>query len=157
METLFGVWPWYIAGPLLGIFVPLLLLVGNRQFGISSTLDQICYSYLPRGKKSLQHFSEKENRWKLFFGIGIVVGAAFSVWFLTNPTHAFLPQDYYSLGGLLLLFVGGLFIGFGTRYANGCTSGHAIFGLSILSAGSLKATISFFVGGLIYTAFTLLF
>jgi uncharacterized membrane protein YedE/YeeE len=52
-----------------------------------------------------------------------------------------------------LLLVGGVLIGFGTRYAGGCTSGHAISGLSNLQIPSLKAVIGFFIGGLIMSYF----
>lgn len=151
MDAIFGLWQWYIAGPLLGLFVPLLLYVGNKQFGISRSLESICYSVLPGGKNVLRDFVSSDNLWRVFFVAGIVIGGYIASLFLTNYPVNYLPQEYFSLAGIFKLFFGGLLVGFGTRYANGCTSGHSIFGLSILSSSSLKATISFFIGGLFYT------
>ncbi|MDE3058797.1 MAG: YeeE/YedE family protein, partial [Bacteroidota bacterium] len=95
----------------------------------------------------------EENGWKIFFVGGSALGAFIASHFLSSATVHFLPDKYYSAAGYAKLFIGGLLVGFGTRYANGCTSGHTIFGLSILQTSSLKATISFFAGGLIYTFF----
>ena len=152
MDALFGVWAWYIGGPLLGIFVPLLLLAGNKQFGISTTFEHFCYSMLPGGKKISKTYNAPKNTWKIYFVGGIVIGAFLASTFLSDKAVQFLPPDYYSPEGSIKLLIGGVLIGFGTRYANGCTAGHSIFGLSILNAGSLKATVSFFAGGLIYTS-----
>ena len=65
------------------------------------------------------------------------------------PTSLFSGESLFTLRGFILMVVGGFLIGFGTRYAKGCTSGHAITGLSNLHLSSLIATIGFFVGGLI--------
>jgi uncharacterized membrane protein YedE/YeeE len=73
--------------------------------------------------------------------------------FLGSGAVPFLPQEYYTLKGLVFLFAGGFLIGFGSRYANGCTSGHTIAGISTLQLSGLIATLSFFAGGLIYTYF----
>ena len=151
MDTLFGVWEWYIAGPLLGLFVPALLYIGNKQFGLSTSLESICYSVLPGGKRVLKDFISSANLWRVFFVGGIVIGAYIADNFLTHTPNSFLPMEYFSNAGMLKVFIGGILVGFGTRYANGCTSGHSIFGLSIMSSSSLRATISFFAGGLIYT------
>ena len=153
MDIIYGLWEWYIAGPLLGLFVPLLLYVGNKQFGISTSLESICHSSLPGGKKILKDFSYSANIWRLYFVAGIVIGGFIAANYLTDIPVAYLPDAYFSASGIITLFIGGVLVGFGTRYANGCTSGHAIFGLSILSGTSLVATISFFIGGLLYTAF----
>ncbi|MCB0281441.1 MAG: YeeE/YedE family protein [Calditrichaeota bacterium] len=151
MDVLFGVWDWYIGGPLLGLFVPILLLAGNKQFGISTTFEHFCYTILPGGKNVLKTYNVSKNSWKVYFVAGIVLGAFIASTFLSEGPVQFLPPEYYSLQGALKLFMGGVLIGFGTRYANGCTAGHSIFGLSILNAGSFKATVSFFAGGVIYT------
>jgi len=151
MDALFGLWEWYIAGPLLGLFVPALLYVGNKQFGLSTSLESICYSVLPGGKRVLKDFISSVNIWRIFFVAGIVIGAYIANAYLTSNPKPFLPEEYFSTAGMIKVFIGGILVGFGTRYANGCTSGHAIFGLSIMSSASLRATISFFVGGLIYT------
>lgn len=155
MDAIYGLWEWYIAGPLLGLFVPALLYIGNKQFGLSTSLESICYSVLPGGKKVLKDFVSSANVWRVFFVAGIVIGAYIANTYLSKAPIQFLPEEYFSTMGMIKIFIGGIFVGFGTRYANGCTSGHAIFGLSILSPASLKATISFFIGGLIYTGIVL--
>jgi hypothetical protein len=99
----------------------------------------------------------QENGWKLFFSLGIAIGAFIVSKFLSSAPLHFLPEQYYTATGYLKLFAGGMLVGFGTRYANGCTSGHSIFGLSILQSSSLKATLSFFAGGLFYTFIASLF
>ena len=71
------------------------------------------------------------------------------------PTEMYNLEAITSLKGLILLIIGGLLVGFGTRYAGGCTSGHAITGLSSLQKPSLIAVIGFFIGGLIMTNFIL--
>lgn len=151
MNGFFENWNWYIAGPLIGLFVPLLLWTGNKAFGISSSFAHICYAILPEKKKQIMNYDYKANAWKFLFVIGIAAGAFISVNFLSVEKTAFLPQNYYTLGGMIKLFFGGLLVGFGTRYANGCTSGHSITGLSLLQSSSLKATLAFFAGGLFYT------
>lgn len=148
---IFEIWPWYIAGPLIGLFVPLLLIVGNKIFGISSSFEHLCTIIFPKSRSELIGFDYENNKWKLFFVIGIGIGALIAVNFLSETEPVFLPEKYYSIFGMIHLFIGGLLVGFGTRYADGCTSGHAITGLSLLNLGSLKSTISFFAGGLIYT------
>jgi len=153
MNWIFEFWSWYIAGPIIGLFVPALLIVSNKMLGISSALEHLCMMILPKEKHSIFNFNWKESGFKIYFVVGIMIGAYVATKFLSTAHVSFLPQHYYSWSGYLTLFIGGILIGFGTRYANGCTSGHSIFGLSILQSSSLKATISFFVGGLIYTFF----
>jgi uncharacterized membrane protein YedE/YeeE len=153
MNGIFGIWPWYIAGPLIGIFVPGMLICQNKKLGISSAFEHICMLMLPDGKKAIFHFNKEENEWKAFFVAGIMIGSFVAAHFLSSTHPHFLPDKYYSVRGCFDLFVGGLLVGFGTRYANGCTSGHTIFGLSLLQWSSLRATLAFFAGGLIYTFF----
>ncbi len=151
MGLIFGNWNWYIAGPLIGLFVPLTLIIGNKMFGISSALVHICTLVLPKEKIKTFKYNWEENSWKFYFVIGIVIGAFITTNFLSDHPEKFLPDMYYSFSGYIKLFIGGILVGFGTRYANGCTSGHSITGLSLLQSSSLKATISFFIGGLIFT------
>ncbi len=151
MNTIFGHWDWYIAGPLIGLFVPLLLLGGNKPFGISSTFDYLCAIVAPKNHKEYFKSISGDNAWKVYLVVGIAIGGFISSNFLSSEPVNFLPDKYYSLTGFIQLFVGGIFVGFGTRYANGCTAGHSITGMSLLNIGSLKSTISFFIGGLIYT------
>ena len=142
---------WLIYGALIGLFVPITLIIGNKQLGISSALQNLCSTIIPKSKLIFGIEEIKSNDWKLYFVIGIVIGGFFASNIFSNSSIEFLPESYYSIEGLLTLFVGGIFVGFGTRYANGCTSGHAITGLSMLKISSLIATIAFFVGGLLHT------
>jgi uncharacterized membrane protein YedE/YeeE len=142
---------WLIYGILIGLFAPITLLIGNKQFGISSSLQNICLVILPKTKLVFNGYDFKLNDWKTYFAVGVVVGGFFASNIFSKSPINYLPDDYYTLGGVLTLFFGGMLVGFGTRYANGCTSGHSITGLSMLKFSSLIATISFFVGGLFYT------
>ena len=143
--------PWYIAGPLIGLFVPLLLIIGNKQLGISSSFDYICSVISTESGRVFKQYDFKNNSWKFYFVIGIVFGAFISNGILLTNKVSFLPEEYYSFEGILLLFFGGILVGFGTRYANGCTSGHAIMGISLLKKSSMLSTLSFFISGLIFT------
>ena len=142
---------WLIYGILIGLFVPITLLISNKQFGISSSLQNICSAILPKTRSVFTGYDFKLNDWKTYFVVGVVVGGFFAANVFSSIPINYLPEDYYSIAGIITLFIGGVFVGFGTRYANGCTSGHSITGLSMLKLSSLIATISFFVGGLFYT------
>lgn len=157
MFDIFNTWPWYISGPLIGLFVPLLILVGNKMFGISSSFEHICDMTLPKSKKEVMNYNKSKNGWKFYFVIGIVIGAFIASNYLTSKPVLFLPNEYWSFPGMIKLFIGGLFVGFGTRYANGCTSGHAITGISMLNWGSIRSTIAFFIGGMVLTFITVYF
>ncbi|MCU7692972.1 YeeE/YedE family protein [Haoranjiania flava] len=165
-------WPWYVAGPLLGLTVPLLLILGNKTFGISSSLRHICASCFP---KDIPFFTYnwKKEAWNLFFVAGIFFGGIIGSYIFGNAGqiqvepalandlapynitnfNGMVPQDLFSwqslftLRGIILMVVGGFLVGFGTRYAGGCTSGHSIMGLSNLQWPSLIATICFMAGG----------
>jgi uncharacterized membrane protein YedE/YeeE len=157
MEAILNVWPWYVAGPLMGFFVPFLLIVGNKLLGISSSFQHICSIVLNTKKFAASGYNVSSNRWKFIFVIGITLGGLTAKLFLGAGDVTFLPQQYYTLKGLIFLFTGGFLVGFGTRYANGCTAGHSIAGISTFQLSGLIATISFFVGGLIYTHYLFLF
>lgn len=150
MDWLMEPWPWYVAGPLIGLTVPLLAILSGRRFGISTSFRTIDAACLPRTRLSyLKEHNAKEWTWQLFMVGGIVIGGFIGNQLLASEPLQFLPDHYDGLGGAWRLALGGVFVGFGTRYANGCTSGHTITGLSQLSWVSLVATVSFFVGGLI--------
>ncbi len=151
MNAFFDSWNWYIAGPIIGLFVPAMLIISNKMLGLSSAFEHICMLVVPKEKQSIFKFNFDENGWKLYFMIGIALGGFIAAHYLSSSPVHYLPEEYHHFPGYIKLFVGGILVGFGTRYANGCTSGHSIFGLSILQSSSLKATISFFVGGLLYT------
>lgn len=182
LNVLTDPWPWYVAGPLIGLMVPLLLIIGNKTFGISSSLRHICAACLPTRLPFFQYDWKKE-KWNLFFVAGILLGGIVAMQFLAspNPVHVhpklaeelagygisnyegmvpveiFNWQTLFSVKGFLLMVVGGFLVGFGTRYAGGCTSGHAIMGLSTLQWPSLVATICFMVGGIAMAQFILPF
>lgn len=176
LEFLSKPWPWYVSGPLIGLMVPLLLILGNKPFGISSSLKHICAALSPREVKFFD-YDWKSEKWNLVFAIGVIIGGFLAGYLFQNPepialttnalndfhksgindTTGLVPseifnfQSLFTLKGFIIMIIGGFCVGFGTRYSNGCTSGHSIMGLSNLQLSSLIATISFFVGGLIMT------
>ena len=167
-------WPWYISGPLIGLMVPALLMIGNKRFGISSTLRHICAACFP-ANISFFKYDWKKEWWNLFFIAGILMGGFLVYLFFQNPAPVqmnakliselkeygindftgLMPSDVFSWSGLLtargliIMVVGGFLVGFGTRYAGGCTSGHSIMGLANLQWPSLVATVCFMAGGFI--------
>ncbi len=172
MEFLKQPWAWYVSGALIGLTVPALLLLGNKHFGISSSLRHICAACLPT-KIPFFQYDWKREVWNLFFVVGIVAGAAFALTFLSNqklvvvsvstatdlaalgivtdgnmmPVSIFNIENLFTLKGLVFFVIGGFMVGFGTRYAGGCTSGHSIMGLSTFQFSSLIATCCFMAGG----------
>lgn len=152
MEWILQPWPWYVSGPLIGLMVPLLLLLSGKSFGVSSSFRHIGAMCAPRFNLTyLRSYDWRDQSWNLIFVLGIAIGAFIGARLLSAEPVAFLPDDYYSLSGVVKLAIGGVLVGFGTRYANGCTSGHTIMGISNLNWPSLVATISFFIGGLFTT------
>ncbi|MFN4256384.1 MAG: YeeE/YedE family protein [Saprospiraceae bacterium] len=165
-------WHWSVAGLIIGLTVPTLLLLGNKKFGISSSLRHVCAACIPAGIPFFKYDWKKEA-WNLFFVAGVGLGGFLAAHFLQNPDDlqvaeatrqtlagygitdfsGLMPADLFiwdnllSLKGLIFFVVGGFLVGFGTRYAGGCTSGHAIMGLSNLQLPSLIATCCFMVGG----------
>lgn len=155
MDFLYKPWPWYVAGPVIGITVPLLLLIGNKKLGISSTLRHICAACVPASIPLFQYNWKKEI-WNLYFVAGVLIGGYLGGVVLSDGT-ALMPREIFNWGdvltarGFVIMIVGGFLVGFGTRYARGCTSGHGITGLSALQWPSLLATMSFFIGGILFT------
>jgi uncharacterized protein len=172
-------WPWYIAGPLIGLIVPVLLLIGNKTFGISSSLRHVCASCIPAGISFFKYDWKKEI-WNLFFVAGVTLGGVLAYFLFTdytievNPDLAkdlsekgitnfsgLIPADLFSwnnllsLKGIIMMVGGGFLVGFGSRYAGGCTSGHAISGIANLQWPSLVATCCFMAGGFIMSNFIL--
>lgn len=152
MDWLFQPWPWYISGPLIGLIVPGLLLLSGKSFGVSTSFQHMGAICAPRSKLSyFNNYDWRNNNWRLIFVVGIIIGGFIGATLISSEPARFLPDHYYSLAGITLLAIGGFLVGFGTRYAGGCTSGHTIMGLSNLKWPSLIATVSFFVGGLLMT------
>ena len=149
MDSLLAPWTWYVAGPLIGLVVPLLLLLVGKSFGVSSSFRHLCSICLPGSKLDYLRSNDwRAESWNLLFAVGVIIGAGIAVFFLSSSPVELLPESYSNRRGALLLLVGGILVGFGTRYADGCTSGHSIMGMSSLNWPSLVATISFFAGGL---------
>lgn len=166
-------WPWYISGPLIGLTVPLLFWLGNKSFGISGNLRHACAILLPENQKpSFFQYDWSKEKWNIMFAIGLLVGGFIAGFLFANPQPVALSEGgkeaIHALGvqhqaGLVpselrdlsnpfvwaILALSGLLVGFGTRYGGGCTSGHAITGLSTLQLPSLIATIAFFSGGIL--------
>jgi uncharacterized membrane protein YedE/YeeE len=167
--------PWYVAGPLIGLMVPALLLLGNKAFGISSNFRHLCAAAAPCGLEYFSHDWKRLGSWNLAFLAGILVGAAIAstvapppisistatvdalrelgLHDLTGlvPREVFAWSSLLSVKGFVSIIVGGFLVGFGTAYAGGCTSGHAISGLADLQLASLLAVCGFFAGGLATT------
>jgi uncharacterized membrane protein YedE/YeeE len=174
LEWIRSPWPWYVSGPLIGLMVPGLLLLANKRFGISSNLRHICAACFP-GRISFFKYDWKKEAWNLFFAAGIMIGAFIAAFYLQdnstnsispqlaaqlqqsgiNSFHTILPPEIFSwqhlssIRTLVMTIGGGFLIGFGTRYAGGCTSGHSIMGLSNLQWPSLVATVCFMIGGVV--------
>ena len=185
MEIIFQTWPWYVSGFLIGMIMLCLIYFG-KTFGMSSNLRSMC-TIMGAGKRTaFFDFDWKEQRWNLVVVAGAMLGGFVAVNFMSDPSNVdinpktieqlaqlgidapdgklvpdalFGTDVFQSPKGILILIIGGILIGFGTRYAGGCTSGHAISGLSNLQVPSLKAVIGFFIGGLImaYFIFPLIF
>jgi uncharacterized membrane protein YedE/YeeE len=142
-------WPWYISGPLIGLIVPMLLLLTGKQFGISSSFRHICAACSgPNTSIEFLRYEWRDEQWNLFFVAGIILGGFIAMRIFSADPVSLLPQSAGPALTLQLL-IGGFMIGFGSRYAGGCTSGHAIMGLASLQKASLVAVISFFAGGII--------
>jgi uncharacterized membrane protein YedE/YeeE len=176
LELIKQPWSWYFSGIMI-VVVMLILLFWGKSFGFSANLRTMC-TIAGAGKKvKFFDFDWKTQKWNLFFLVGSVIGGFIASNFLTNPADMELsantiqdlqklgisfngglnPSELFSLESLsspkmlALLLIGGLLVGFGARYAGGCTSGHAISGLSNLQVPSLIAVVGFFIGGLVMT------
>lgn len=185
MDLLSGSWPWYVSGPLIALTMLVLLLMGKR-FGMSSNLRTLCAMCGAGKNVSFFNFDWKAQRWNLLVISGVIIGAFIAHNFLMEDSTVaisdasiaalnelgfeyksgdYLPQELYGENALsspkilLILIIAGFLVGFGTRYAGGCTSGHAISGLSNLQLPSLIAVIGFFIGGLtmVHLIFPLIF
>ena len=181
MEYLLQPWPWFVSGPLIALILLTLVYFG-KTFGMSSNLRTLCTLSGAGKYATFFQFDWKAQQWNLVMVLGTIVGGFIATQFLSDGTpiqlseetitdlaemnfnaagHTLLPNEIYgwnavlTFKGMCILIIAGFLVGFGTRYAGGCTSGHAITGLSNLQLPSLIAVIGFFIGGLIMTHFIL--
>jgi uncharacterized membrane protein YedE/YeeE len=182
IDLLRAPWPWYVAGPLIGLVVPFVYWYGGRKWGVSQSLQHLCAALAPGRIEYLTYDWWKQGAWNLSMVAGIVVGGFLGGRILSGPDDVvaistatrgdlaelgvrdfsgMIPTDIFSFeallspAGFVIVVGGGFLVGFGARYANGCTSGHAISGLANLQLSSLLAVVGFFVGGLISAHFLL--
>lgn len=179
MNWIYEPWPWYVSGPLIAALMFVLLYVG-KKFGMSSNLRTMC-SAVGAGKvTAFFNYNWRADIWNLIVVLGAIIGGFIASSFfsnnmvtispkvaaqLSNDYHinstgnSYLPDELFATEALTepitigILLLGGLLIGFGARYAGGCTSGHAISGLSNLQIPSLIAVVGFFAGGLVMIHF----
>ena len=181
MEWIFHPWPWYVSGPMIALIMFLLLFFG-KNFGMSSNLRTFCTICGAGKSNEFFNFDWKKQQWNLMVSAGAIIGGALASHFLSTDSSvaihpdtitklqdlsinsagkAYLPEELFSMQALLqpkvllILSIGGFLVGFGARYAGGCTSGHAISGLSNLQLVSLYTVIGFFIGGLFMNHFLL--
>jgi uncharacterized membrane protein YedE/YeeE len=177
MDIILQAWPWYVAGPLIALAMYLMYYFG-KKFGVSSNLETVCAMGGAGRFVDFFKFDWRKNKWNLVFVVGLIAGGFISDQWLTpdqtvslnpktveelsdmgfaNAGATYLPDEIYSIKtmltfkGFFILLVAGILVGFGSRYAGGCTSGHGIVGLSSLSKESFIAVGGFFIGGLIMT------
>jgi uncharacterized membrane protein YedE/YeeE len=148
---------WALAGLGIGLITLLLLWTTSHRLGISSSFEDVCSLVLKAPYLQRKEITSGRG-WRLPFLFGLLLGGVTSAalaqgW---HPTWALgVFDEAIALGNpgkLGWMFVGGLFIGFGTRMAGGCTSGHGIFGISNLEPASIRATLSFMAAGVVTTA-----
>lgn len=179
-EFITQTWSWWFSGAMIAAIMFFLIYFG-QSFGFSSNLRTICAAAGLGKKVKFFNFNWKTQTWNLVFLAGAIIGGFIANQFLSTGTPmeiseatindlsklgiaapaSLQPAELFSLDailsvkGFLVLALGGLMVGFGSRYAGGCTSGHAISGLSDLQVPSLIAVIGFFLGGLLMTFFIL--
>ncbi len=151
-QMILAPWAPWASGILLGLMVPALYVLVGRRFGLSSSLRHIGAMCMPNAKPEyLRLHNWKDHSWNLVFVVGLLIGSFVGVTYLTTTPLEVLPPAAATAGGLLRLAFGGILVGFGTRYAGGCTSGHTITGIASLNPPSVVATVAFFAGGLLST------
>lgn len=175
MNLIYEPWPWYVAGPLIALVMFVLLFLG-KQFGMSSNLRTACTIMGADKAADFFKFDWKAQRWNLMVVVGAIIGGFIASNYMSDntvkinpevaqqladdyninsaneaymPTEIFAFENFMEPRNILILLIGGLLVGFGARYAGGCTSGHAISGLSNLQVPSLIAVTGFFIGGLV--------
>lgn len=170
-------WPWYVAGPALGLGVPLVLILGNRSFGLSGSLRHFCAMTVPGRAEFFRYDWRRAGAWNLALALGFLAGGLIAAAWLGGggpvAVSAATTADLAALGvrdfsgivpgdllswqalltpaGVVAIVVGGFLVGFGAAWAGGCTSGHGITGLATFQLPSLLAVAAFFAGGILAT------
>lgn len=179
MDFILEPWPWFVGGSLITLVMFFLYYFGKR-FGVSSNLETMCAMGGAGKLVDFFNFDWKASSWNLMFIVGTIIGGFVAFQWLTpvetvainpqtiqdlaevgfqNAGSQYLPDEIFgietmfTIKGFFILLFAGMFVGFGARYAGGCTSGHAIAGLSNLQMPSLISVIGFFIGGIIMTWF----
>jgi len=176
LDAILAPWSWYVSGVLIALSMCLLFYFGKR-LGISSNLETMCAIGGAGKWNDFFKMDIKKKSWNLLFVLGLVIGGFIASHYLTpdksialndqtvidlkelgfnNAGVSYLPKELYSIAALdfknvLILLIAGFCVGFGARYAGGCTSGHAIVGISNLELPSLISVVGFFIGGLLMT------
>jgi uncharacterized membrane protein YedE/YeeE len=176
-EWLVRPWPWYVAGPIIGLFPAFLLLLGNRSFGVSATLRHVCAAACPGTVPYFRYDWRRTGGWNLAFTLGILIGGFLAGSVFANPDPiaiadetrttlrslgvsdftGLVPAEIFNwaslttLRGLAVIVGGGFAVGFGAAYAGGCTSGHGLSGIADLQLPSAIALVGFFAGGVAAT------
>ncbi|HUF27708.1 MAG TPA: YeeE/YedE thiosulfate transporter family protein [Gemmatimonadaceae bacterium] len=170
-------WPWYVAGPLFGLAVALVLVLGNRSFGMSASLRHMCAIAVPGRAEYFRYDVKRAGAWNLAMVAGFLAGGFVAANWLggggsvaisaattadlvslgVRDFSGIVPDDIFSweslltLRGAVVIVVGGFLVGFGAAWAGGCTSGHGITGLATFQLPSLIAVAAFFAGGIAAT------
>lgn len=179
IEFLKQPWTWWFSGIVISAIMFILIFFG-KSFGFSANLRTICAAGGAGKNVAFFNFDWKKQIWNLVFLVGAIIGGFIAKELLTEETYAVAISEntiedlaalgfsaptsvqpgelfdwsaLFTLKGFLVLSIGGLLVGFGARYAGGCTSGHAISGISDLQIPSIIAVVGFFIGGLIMTFF----
>lgn len=179
MDLITHTWHWSVSGFIIGLIMLSLIYFG-KVFGMSTNLRSLCSMTGVGNKVAFFNWDWKSQWWNLIVVLGAMIGGYVAIHYLSDasnvainpetvqelkrigidaPNSKFLPDALFALDAhnifkkIFILIVGGILIGFGSRYAGGCTSGHAISGLSNFQGPSLKAVIGFFIGGLIMVNF----
>ncbi|MDH3650812.1 MAG: YeeE/YedE family protein [Saprospiraceae bacterium] len=173
-------WPWWVAGPMIALIMFVLIYFG-KEFGISANFRVMCAADGAGDYASFFKFDWNSQGWNLLVALGAMFGGYLASHYFTDPGEnvagisaatvatlakmghlvevgqvPIVPEFYswpslFTLTGFIIIVIGGFLVGFGARYAGGCTSGHAISGLSALQLPSLLAVVGFFLGGLVMT------
>jgi hypothetical protein len=165
----------------MGLMVPVLLVIGNRQFGTSGSLRGLCAAIAPGKIEFFNYDWRNVSGWSIALVAGVFLGGVIAATLLGVTSPAISPATRDALArlglgseptglapaalfswkalltvrGVTCIVGGGFLAGFGATYAGGCTSGHGITGLASRQLPSLIAVVAIFAGG-IATTFVLM-